>query len=178
MNSRMRSLQVAVGMLTILFLGCSKSPATLEQECSGTGRAASCVALGEMYVAGKGVTRDGDKAAMLFERACEARDAGGCDKARQIYQEGCDKGVAGACSLLGRMYLEGFGVPEDHARAAAIYQKACDLGHAVDCSNLAMMYAEGKGVAVDPAAAADLWRKACQGGFTDACKKVSNEAQQ
>ena len=167
-----RRLRVAAAMATTIALGCTKSPGTLEQECSGSGRAQSCVALGDMYLAGKGVTRDGDKAAMLFERACEARDAGGCDKARRIYQESCDNGVPAACSMLGRMYLEGFGVPEDLARAATIYQKACDLGHAVDCSNLAMMYAEGKGVAADAAAAATLWVKACQGGFTDACKKA------
>ncbi len=167
-----RCFQLSVAMGTTIALGCSKSPGALEQECTGSGRAASCVALGDMYLAGKGVTRDVDKAAMLFERACEARDAGGCDKARQIYQENCDKGVAPACSMLGRMYLEGFGVPEDLGRAATIYQKACDLGHAVDCSNLAMMYAEGKGVAADPAAAATLWLKACQGGFDEACKKA------
>jgi TPR repeat protein len=104
----------------IAVLGCSKSPTTLEQECF-SGGAPSCIALGNTYLAGGGVARDAAKTAMLFERACEARDAPSCDKARQLYRENCDKGVAGACSLLGRMYLEGFGASEDHPKAAAIW---------------------------------------------------------
>jgi len=167
-RARLYPILAALAAATV---ACSKSPAALEAECE-KGTAASCVAAGDAYLAGQGVARDGDKASMLFERACEGRDTAGCDKARQLYEQGCAKNVGGACSLLGRMYLEGFGVAEDQPKALGLYKKACDLGQAVDCSNLAMMYADGKGVAADPVMAASLYKKACDAGFKDACAKA------
>ena len=114
---------------------CRKSAGTLEQECS-RGGPASCYALGEMYLAGSGVAQDKEKAAQLFERACEGRESNGCDKARQMYEEYCEKGNAVACSYLGRMYLDGFGVTPDLAKAAGLYERACQKGLTDACQKV------------------------------------------
>ena len=163
-------------VVALIIAACGKSPAVLEEACNQR-VAASCYDLGEKYFSGSGVSQDKNQAVQLFERACEGREARGCDRARQMFQESCDNGRPVGCSNLGRIYLEGFGVTPDAVKAAEFYDKACGLGDAISCSNLAMMYGDGNGVARDPGKAAQLYAKACQSGFSSACDKISKESQ-
>lgn len=91
-----------------------KSPdQPLQDACDGGD---ACNKLGAMYRDGRGVPNDDNRAAQLFQKAC-------------------DRGDAFGCSGLGFMYMSGQGVKVDHNRASESYQKACDLGSAPACSS-------------------------------------------
>ena len=64
----------------------------------------------------------------LIELGDEAYDKGDYQKAAQLYQKACDSGVAGGCNSLGFLYGEGKGVNRDYQKAAQLYQKTCDGG--------------------------------------------------
>jgi TPR repeat protein len=72
--------------------------------------AAAKVALGDLYLAGLGVTRDPSKAAELYRMAAEERSSDGAFK-------------------LADLYLEGIGVSRDPTAAVAWYRTAAELGH-------------------------------------------------
>ena len=50
---------------------------------------------------------------------------------------------------LGDMYDNGWGVPQDHAKAANWYRKAAEQGDAKAQHNLGWMYYKGEGVVKD-----------------------------
>jgi hypothetical protein len=68
-----------------------------------------------MYRAGGGVTQDFDRAADLYEQACDGGDMRGCTN-------------------LGNMYQVGDGITQDLSRAASLYERACDGGWERACS--------------------------------------------
>ena len=72
----------------------------------------------------------------LTELGKEAYDKSDYQKAAQLYQKACDSGDALGCYNLGVSYEDGQGVNQDYQKAVQLYQKACDSGIAEGCSNL------------------------------------------
>ena len=105
--------------------------------------------LGDMYVSGKGVTKDEVEAVRWLRKAAE-------------------QGDAEAQANLGLMYDIGEGVAQDNAEAARWYRKAAEQGHAGAQLLLGVIYATGKGVAEDDAEAARWLRKAAEQGKAEA----------
>ena len=105
----------------------------------------------------------------LIESGNEAYDKGDYQKAAQLYQKACDSGEAGGCFGLGLLYQSGQGVRQDYQKAAQLYQKACDSGAAFGCSNLGLFYQDGKGVKQNFSTAKQYYGKACDLGFQIGC---------
>lgn len=102
----------------------------LDASCAD-GNLADCVALGDLYLDGHdGLSKDGSRAVALYQKACDAGEALGCNN-------------------LGKIYAQGRGVAQDESRAVALYEGACDAGAAPGCNNLREMYEQGRGVAKD-----------------------------
>ena len=64
-------------------------------------------------------------------------------KAGELYQQACDASVAEGCDSLGTMYSNGEGVPQDNIKALALYDKACKLKLEQGCKNLAVRKTSG-----------------------------------
>lgn len=108
----------------------------------------SFCALGNQYLRGEGVERDGGKAVTLCRKSA-------------------DLGVAEAQTDLGQMYLIGHGVSRDPVEAARWFQKASSQGHANAALLLGQQHWNGDGVERDRPRAASLWRVAAlQGQLT------------
>jgi TPR repeat protein len=56
-----------------------------------------------------------------------------------LYQQACDASVAAGCDILGAMYSSGDGVPQDKTKALALYGKACNLKDEQGCKNHAAL---------------------------------------
>ena len=105
----------------------------------------------------------------LTELGSEAYKKGDYQKAAELYQKACDSGEARGCSNLGVLYDEGQGVKQDYQKAAQLYQKGCDEGNSLGCFNLGLLYKEGQGVKQDYQKAAQLYQKVCEGGELRGC---------
>uniref|UniRef100_UPI0026F2B4C3 tetratricopeptide repeat protein n=1 Tax=Campylobacter showae TaxID=204 RepID=UPI0026F2B4C3 len=66
----------------------------------------------------------------LTKLGAEAYNQGDYQKAAQLYQKACDGGELRGCNNLGTLYVKGQGVNQDYQKAAQLYQKACDGGDA------------------------------------------------
>ena len=69
----------------------------------------------------------------LTELGYEAYDKGDYQKAAQLYQKACNSGVAEGCAILGILYQDGKGVKQNFSTAKQYYGKACDLGFQSVC---------------------------------------------
>ena len=166
----------------------AKKPTSLTEleKCQYSGDMVVCNNLGYAYSIGKGVAKDPNKAAQLYQKACDGGEMLGCrnlgyaysigkgvakdpNKAAQLYQKACDGGEMGGCGNLANAYEKGDGVTKDLSKAAQLYEKACDGGDMRGCSNLAITYEEGRGVTKDLSKAAQLYKKACDGGEMFGC---------
>ena len=105
----------------------------------------------------------------LTELGNEAYDKGDYQKAAELYQKACDSGETMGCFTLGFLYLNGQGVKQDYQKATELYQKACDGGDAKGCFNLGVLYHNGQGVNQDYQKAAQLYQKACDEGEAMGC---------
>ena len=101
----------------------------------------------------------------LTELGNEAYEKGGYQKAAQLYQKACDSGNARGCSNLGVLYENGQGVKQDYQKAAQLYQKACDSGNAEGCYNLGVSYENGQSFST----AKQYYGKACDLGLQLGC---------
>ena len=79
----------------------------------------------------------------LIESGKEAYSKGDYQKAAQLYQKACDTGEAGGCSNLGVLYADGQGVKQNFPTAKQYYGKACDLGLQLGCDNYRMLNEKG-----------------------------------
>jgi TPR repeat protein/serine/threonine protein kinase len=154
--------------------------------CDG-GEVADCSRLGDMYLSGRGVATDNNRAVQLLQKSCDGGDAPGCtnlglmyengqevpkdnNRAVQLLQKGCDGGNAHGCSNLGAMHENGQGVPNDDNRAVQLFQKGCNGGDAFGCSGLGAIYANGRGgIPKDDNRAVQLLQKGCDGGNAFGC---------
>ena len=106
-------------------------------------------ALGNLYVAGRGVPKNEAKGAALCRQAAEL-------------------GEPNAQTDLGDLYVEGVGVPHDMVQARHWYELAAAQGQPNAEFVLGQIYWNGDGVARDRAKAAELWKAAYKGGRVDA----------
>jgi|GEM_PF-3191302 len=123
--------------------------ATLYLQAAGEGYAKSMCALGNLYVAGRGVRKDELKGAALC-------------------RQGAELGEPDAQTDLGNLYLQGIGVPHDMVQARHWYERAAAQGQANAEFTLGQIYWNGDGVPRDQVRAAELWKAAYQGGRVDA----------
>ena len=143
------------------------------------------VALGALYDAGQGVSRDYPRAAAWYRRAAERGDADAQYNLASMYNTGqgrprdygeaaawyrraAERGHAAAQFNLGILFFVGAGVAHDPVQAAAWYRRAAEQGYAPAQSNLGAMYVDGTGVRRDPAAGVSWYRKAAEQGYAPA----------
>ena len=105
----------------------------------------------------------------LTELGYEAYDKGDYQKAAQLYQKACDGGEAVGCLGLGVLYKDGQGVKQNYQKAAQLSQKACNSGVAEGCAILGILYQDGKGVKQNFSTAKQYYGKACDLGFQSVC---------
>jgi TPR repeat protein len=107
---------------------------------------------------GAGRAQDSARAAVLFERACNA-------------------GSADGCTGLGRLKLSGSGTPKDEPGGVRAMQRACDGASLLGCRSLALLLSEGRpSLPADPARSAEYYRRACALGDRYSCEKIGTEA--
>lgn len=140
---------------------------------------------GLMYLEGKRVPRDYQKAADWIGKAAEAghpeaqHDLGlmyykgrgvelDYQKACEWFAKAAEAGHATARYNMGVMYENGYGVPKDMARAAEWYQEAAAQGHAKAQFTLGMMRFSGRGLEQDFAKSAEWFKKAAAQGHVKA----------
>ena len=143
------------------------------------------VALGALYDAGRGVSRDYARAAVWYLRAAERGDADAQYNLASMYHTGqgrppdhgeaavwyrraAERGHAAAQFNLGILFFVGAGVAHDPVQAAAWYRRAAEQGYAPAQNNLGAMYVDGKGGRRDPAAGVSWYRKAAEQGYAPA----------
>jgi len=105
----------------------------------------------------------------LFELGQEAYGKGDYQKAAQLWQKACDEENALSCDGLGALYAEGKGVRQDYQKAAHFYQKACDGGNTLGCASLGVLYEYGQGVRQNFSTAKEYYGKACDLGLQPGC---------
>lgn len=103
--------------------------------------------LGRMYLSGRGVPLDYDKALALFRSAAS-------------------QGLPNAKNNLGVMYTAGLGIQQDYIQAVAWFREAANQGYALAMDNLADMYEQGLGVRPDRGEARHWRVKAHNAGFS------------
>ncbi|OUT09261.1 tetratricopeptide repeat protein [Campylobacter concisus] len=79
----------------------------------------------------------------LTESGKEAYDKGDYQKAAQLYQKACDSGQAVGCSNLGVSYQNGQGVKQNFSTAKQYFGKACDLGLQLGCDDYKKLNKKG-----------------------------------
>jgi hypothetical protein len=156
-----------------------------------------CATLGVMYLDGKVVTVDLDRADDLLQAACRDGSARACLrlaealhaevfrghpgrlKANPHFEElnlllaGCEAGANEGCLRAGRSLVEAHGTPADPARAAKLFDRACSHGNAAACFELGRLFARGEGVEHRPDRAGQLFLKACQLGNDEGCLRAA-----
>jgi len=105
----------------------------------------------------------------LIELGIEAYEKGDYQKAAQLYQKACDGGNSDGCYNLGLLYVSGRGVKQDYQKAVKLFKKDCDSGNAEGCYNLGVAYNNGKGVKQDFYTAKQYYGKACDLGLQLGC---------
>lgn len=116
----------------------------LRQGCE-TKRALDCGNLGVLYMTGRGVAKDTQRAAPLLRTGCAA--------------------LPPACTALGLLLLNGDGVPRDAEQARALFEHACDAGEFNACVQLGL----GHGTAADRLKGLAGCDRACRQGEPHAC---------
>ena len=79
----------------------------------------------------------------LTELGIEAYEESDYQKAAQLYQKACNSGEALGCNNLGVLYRNGRGVRQNFSTAKQYYGKACDLGLQLGCDNYRMLNEKG-----------------------------------
>ncbi len=152
---------------------------------SGWFDAASEARLSYMYLTGKGVTEDDNRAFTVAQKAAHGGSAFGDYLLGKMYSNGygtavdvakaaywqkraATVGFAAAKSTLGDMYEAGLGVVRDYSQAAAWYQKAANQGDDHGEDGLAFLYAKGYGVPQDDGKALLYYKEAADQNDSDA----------
>jgi TPR repeat protein len=162
--------------------------ASCEEICE-KGNAVGCIQLGHMYMnALSGVSKDENRARVLYQKACEANNGEACGylawmyehgrggvskdegQAASLYQNGCTADSAYACIGLAYFYESGRGgLPDDDTIAIRMYEKGCDLYDWEGCASAANLYIQDKGLQKNEARALALYQKACENGNLRGC---------
>jgi len=141
--------------------------------------------LGEKYLVGNGVGKNGAEAAKWFLKAAEQGSAKAqfdlgivfeqglgveADKAEALkwYLKSAQQGFAKAQHNLAYNLAQGEGVEHDYAQAVGWYRKAATQGFVDSQLNLGVLYSKGVGVPHDDAEAVAWYRKAAAQGSAEA----------
>ena len=123
--------------------------------CNG-GESQGCLAVGRMYLLGKGAPKDLSRSKEYFEHSC---------------QEG--KGVGMGCTALADLYASGQGVPRDDTQAFHYLALGCYMPLARDACELAANLSEqGRGTPKDYARAGHFLRHGCSEGDAHSCTRL------
>jgi hypothetical protein len=150
----------------------------------------SCLNLGYAHHVGQGVGKDTNRAAQLYQKACELGSAQGCHnlgyllsegegithdlaRAATLFEKACHGGEARGCNSLGAAYFSGSGVPANLTNAGSLFQRACDGGEPLGCSNLGSLHLTGTLGPKNPAVAASLFERACHGNDPTGCSNLA-----
>ena len=145
----------------------------------------ACHFLAGLHLDGVGGPVDPQMAALLYERACDARVAVSCiefafmaaatEYARPFgwLQRACEVDSA-ACAVLGEIHEGGFWGEPRPELAASLYQRACAQDSPRACFRLGTLHYRGEGVQQDLGAAARLMSVACDGDQADACATLAH----
>ena len=139
------------------------------------------LALGVMYLAGKGVPQDYAAAfrwlslaaqkhlgpasyflGIIYERGYGVTQD--MDEAVRWYRLAAEQGDTDAQNSLGEMYFDGRGVKRDYAQAIRLFRDAAEQGNDEAKIKLGMMYDNGFGVNKNAAEAINLYREAASQG--------------
>ncbi|KAH3766186.1 sel1 repeat family protein [Pelomyxa schiedti] len=156
----------------------------LFQKAADLGLAEACVELGELYVKGKGVPIDEEKAIPLFLKVVNDPKIGwqaqrnlsefymlgtrglqrDVKKGLSYLRKAVEKGDAEGWLRLGRCYDLGLGVEQDAKKAVEIYQSGTEGGCGTAMYGLAEHYLRGEGVPLDQEKAISLLQDAVEMG--------------
>ena len=163
----------------------STSPDRRTDACEN-GDTAACVALAQAAEA----TKDFERAANLYVKACNGKAAAGCTGLGVLYnrgsgvtrdpaqaaeydERGCTLGDMSGCNNLGTVYEFGSIGFSDPVKAAGLYERACSNAQMDGCANLGLLLLGTPGaVPQQKARARELLEKACAAGIARACSKV------
>ena len=139
------------------------------------GRESACVNLGELYLNGWGVEKDGEQARIYFDEASapyckevgdkyfEIKDY----KQAKIYYEKDTTIRNNYSSLrLGELYLNGLGVKKDDKQARIYFDKACSNRGSEYCEKAGAIYLKAK----DYKQAQIYYERACDFGSIESCR--------
>ena len=155
---------------------------------------AACHQLSVIYLAGRGVPKDPERAIAADEKACALDQRDGClgagllyslDRATQakslpLLEKACKLGETLACTYAKRMRGDTQGAKQDlaattagvYAQLIAGWQKGCDKGVAGDCWNLGDIYHLGRRAPRDLPRAASYFEKGCTLGNGKSCNSL------
>lgn len=160
-NRRFISFSVFL-FLSLFFITAAQSLARCPQDILVKAEQGDCNAqsyIGHLYLSGKGVEQDFEKARYWYERV--------------IHQEGADaKIIAHANLVLGVLYNTGKGGKQCYKTAVQCFQNAAEQGYTDAHINIGLMYAKGLGVKKDYRKALFWWQLAEEKGHPTAAGYV------
>jgi uncharacterized protein len=154
------------------------------------GYAPSMTNLGTLYLDGKGVPQDDQKAFSLFQQAASQEYMMAYVPLGMMFQQGrgtrqdyasalqwigkgADAGVISAHYHLGRAYERGLGISQDYKQAANEYTLAAMQGHGQAQNALGYLYRRGNGVETDYVKAAQWYQLASDQGIVQATNRLA-----
>lgn len=153
--------------------------AELYAEASDLGDIPASLSLGSMYLIGREIPKDWEKARVYTQRAADAGDSTGicnlgvlytdtdCAKALELFEKAGEMGNISAIRNAAVLLRTGGGVPVDSARAAEWLEKGVDMDDPSCMAVLAHMLRVGEGIPGDKPRAAGLYRRAADAGDRD-----------
>ena len=176
----------AVRFPFVLVLGClvvsgCSQVSRLHARCT-SGQVGACMQLGDMYATGNQVPRDVNRAAEMYQHACDLGAAETCNTLGEIYErshemEGgqlraeemfrlaCSGNSAAGCLNVGLALA----ARDDKKAAAALFERSCTAGWTAGCHHLAAALEHGEGVLLDVNRAIAIYEDACAERFVDSC---------
>jgi len=135
----------------------------------------------------------------VWEKACEAGHAKGCEVLSRILDVQCQHNSANSCFTLGLLLSDGKRLPRNPTGAGRSFKQGCDLGLEGACTSLVnMVHTDGDAVLLEPCSqgdgrscfmlgslyyggqgvrpnleySANLFQQSCTAGFTRGCGQL------
>ena len=133
------------------------------------------VKVGDVLFYAKKTVNQGDKDTQ-YNRGCMYLEGRGVpqdyQKAYACFKEAADQGNLDAINKVGYMYDNGYGVTQNYQKAYDYYKKAADSGNRAAQYNLGKLYQNGIGVQQNYTKAAEWFMKAAEQGYSDAQREL------
>lgn len=157
-----RLLTSSAVIIAVVFILCGQCLAELPRALAERAENGDCNAqsyLGHLYLSGKDVAQDFEKARYWYQRV--------------IDQPGADaKIVAHANLVLGMLYSSGKGGKLCHRTAVQCFEQAAEQGYTDAHISIGLIYAKGLGVKKDYGKALHWWQLAAEKGHPTAAAYV------